>query len=321
MSKLKPYLPLYKKRDFSNLFTDTFSYFLRNIGPLSKLYLIWVMPVVALSSLFLMWKGNVMTDLGAIYQPDFVPDDQWFLDFGVGFLGLYVLSGIAGLLMIVATCSYMRVYEENDGVIENMVEVNRLIKAKTGKVLGYFLLYIVAILLVIAIVVGAAALALPLGIILGFAVMIGIIYVNINLLIAPVILVMEDEVGVIESISRAFRLMKGHFWLTLIVIFILGMLIGIVQYIFMIPMYIIMVIQMIGVVDGAADMSTGAAGTFSTLFMIAGILYLFIMRTIPKVLIYGSCRDEKEGLSIETELDQLEDITPDNPYYGNEGDF
>ncbi len=321
MSKPKPYLPLYKKRDFSYLFTDTFSYFFRNIGPLSKLYLIWVMPLIAIASLFLLWKGDVVTSMGAMYQPDFAPDDQWFLDFGIGFLGLYVISGLAGLFMIVATCAYMRVYEEQDGVVEDMAEVHRLIKSKIGKVLGFFLLYILVIVLVIGLVGGVAALVGAVGILLMLVVVPLIIYVNINLLIAPVILVMEDESGVTESVGRAFYLMKGSFWLVFIVILLLGMLVGIAQYIFILPMYIVMIIEMLGSVDGASDMSTGPAGTLSTLFMIAGIVYLFILRTIPKGLIYGSTRDQKEGLSIQGDLDKLENAAPENPYYGNEGDF
>ena len=128
------------------------------------------------------------------------------------------------------------------------------------------------------------------------------IYLAIALTFFSIIIVYED-VAVGKSISRSFEVIKGHWWLTLGVILIFGMIIGFASYIFIIPVYVVLIAAAIG----GTSIGVGSVIVIVlsvALYFVAYIFFISLQQIIVAFL-YFSLVTKKEGLGLFDRIDAI----------------
>ncbi len=128
------------------------------------------------------------------------------------------------------------------------------------------------------------------------------IYLAISLTFVFFIITYE-ELPVGAAISRSFKVIKGHWWMTFGVIMVFGMLIGFASYIFMIPAYFVGII--------AATSGTGFEYVDFIIIVIlmfgyfATYLIMSALQQILVVSIYFSYTSKSEGINLDAKIDAI----------------
>lgn len=148
------------------------------------------------------------------------------------------------------------------------------------------------------------------GMLIGLTVFLGILlflaaylYVMVHLSLAPCVIVLEHA-GPVVAIRRSFRLVKGAFWRTLGLLFVVSLITGIITGV------LVGVLAIIGVVVMALALGGGASGAaagvvavvFVVLFAIAMVLVYTIVQPLSSAtnaLIYMDRRFRTEALAVE----------------------
>lgn len=233
---------LLQTRDFGDLLQDSIRFVLRN----ARIYLLSL--VVFVGSIYLMiailsaWLLGGMLDLASYFQSGMMDPEALFENMMTDFGSTHFISSAftIGLLAIAASVTLrgvvygiMRAYHESpDGIVE-LPEVQRYVRDMFMPYLGLtFLTGLIifggALVFVLLFAVAGAMDSGVLAFILGLALVIGLIYVSVVFLLTfPAR--MQENISSPASISRAFQLIKGHWWQTFGVIFIIGLISVIIQ--------------------------------------------------------------------------------------------
>jgi len=212
----KQNIKIFQERDFGELISVSINFFIQEIKPIIKNLLYFVGPFVLittiLSSIYNVGLTNDISQIFKIFKGDLSQVQQTNPDivgtFFIGFVGIIqniVLYSVIGV--------YVKLYTERGRGNFETQDVFNGVKNIFLPVLGGQLL---AGIMIIA---GFVLLIIP-G-----------VYIAIAMSILFAIIIFE-EIGVGESISKSFQLIKGNWWLTLGSIFVLGILTSIISAIF-----------------------------------------------------------------------------------------
>jgi membrane-anchored glycerophosphoryl diester phosphodiesterase (GDPDase) len=128
------------------------------------------------------------------------------------------------------------------------------------------------------------------------------IYIAICMIFFPIIIVFEDT-NVGDAISRSFKVANQKWWLSFGATIIFGMIIGFSMYIFIIPIYVVVIVAVIG----GTTLGTGSV-IFIILFVILYfVAYLFAL-SLQQVLVaalYFTITTEKEGLGLQDRINLI----------------
>ena len=318
----KKFIELAKSRDFGTAIGDSFTFFLRNLGPLGLLFLYYVVPVFMVGAVLFGILGksffnifNVMAQSGA--GAELSEDALW--SFGTGITLLYGFMALSVFMTMLSVSAYMKSYQENQGEVD-MSAIWPMISKNLGRVAAYWLLLILGVIIISGLVFGIGAqismgLAGFLAVVLGF----GGVYFFTTVKTGHFIM-MNEDVGIGEALKRSFFLIKDRWWWFFLVSLILGFIVGIIQYIFIIPFYIVLFAQMLGATEvGTINMEMGFWGSFTFLFAMLGGLFLAQLRIILINLGYYKFVEEKEGRQLSKQIEKIGEIEDKN--FGNEGEF
>ncbi len=180
-------------------------------------------------------------------------------------------------------------------------ETWELVRGRIPAVLTYSILTSVAmslaLLLVVAIIFGAASVSAEFGVLTGIAgTLLGlgaVIYLSIKLLLAPAAIVLE-RIGPIAGLKRGWVLVKGRFWWIFLLYFVGSLIISVVGQVFAFPLGIIagIVPALWPSLAGLAISISNGLSTFLGSLLGAAFLGSFI------ALIYTDQRMRLEGLDI-----------------------
>ena len=192
---------LRKVRDFGEIISDTFLFVKQNWKPLLKTYLVicgfFVVASLLVTIFNQMRMVDTLTEYGTGYRRSPFASIFSFSYFLSVFLALIVYS-----IMALTCFSYIAIYVQKGNQTPTISEV-------WGFVKYYFFRFIgCAILLDILILLGFIFCIIP-----GF-------YLMPAMSLALPVMVMENA-GFGYAVNRSFRLVKGNYWLTLGVIFIM----------------------------------------------------------------------------------------------------
>ncbi|MFM8912401.1 MAG: hypothetical protein ACKOE6_05690 [Flammeovirgaceae bacterium] len=231
-------------RDFSEKINTTFYFIRQNFKSLGKALIFIAGPPALLVSLVF---GNLFSDLFSQIAAS-KADPQATLSFftSVSFwlqMTFISATGIVAYVLTLATVnSYLKLYERAQ---TNKIDLTRIweeVRSIFLKYLGAVILYVV--LFVVVLLIGMIPVVIlstvsPVLVFFGFsAFFVGSMYIWIATQPIFVIQVFENR-GFFEALTRSFFLVKGKWWSTFGLVFILSLIGGVLSYVIVLPFSIV----------------------------------------------------------------------------------
>ena len=265
------------KRDFGELIGAPFYFIRQEFKPFIRSLIRYAGPFIAIAVLGVALFSNDIYD--AILSDVFPSNTTWI------YLGLFNLFFMLGFLSAVVTAhAYFTCYVKLGKDNFTIEDVGALLKKKV------FTVFLTGILASIMVVVGYFIFVLP-G-----------IYLFFSLVFFPFIIVFEDT-NVGDGISRSFKVANQKWWLTFGAVIIFGMIIGFSLYVFIIPIYVVVIAAAIG----GSQLGTGSV-IFIVLFIIlyfVAYIFAIAMAQILVAAMYFNIVTEKEGLGLQDRINLI----------------
>src|SRR4030042_1721254 len=273
-------IELKKARDFGAIINDTFAFLRQNVALLFKAILIITGPIIPIQGILLGLHSadtvsmNLNSEMGGAFAGIFTLRYLLIIMFGI--LSYTFITLIAYEVLVLYP-------EKNVGAItfDDLWKAIRrdfwmIVFTSVG---SFFVLFFSIILLIIP------------G-----------IYFAVVVTMVPIIRIQERN-SFFEALRRSMRLMKGNWWFTFGLVFLLSIIMGAAGWIFGLPNFILTFTA----VFHKADM-TGSF--YRVLFIIAGVIYQFssflsVIILVGIALQYYSLVEKKEGAGL---LRKIEDI-------------
>lgn len=303
------------KRDFSMKMNATFEFVKQNIKSLAQSILLIAGPPALIGGFVMAnFMGEYMKAIfgGVGQNPEALTN--YFLS--VSFW-LQILVGLVfGLLSFVATVAtvynYLILYEEKK---TNKIEVAEVWARVRDSFWMYFfssiffgLLFLLAYILLVIPVVLLATIS-PWLVALGFiGIFVGLIYLMFGASLTFVIRAYEKN-SFFDALSRSFFLVRGKWWSTFGLVFLLTLIVGAISYIFLIPYYAVTLTSALHKVspDSFTEPSTFSV-TLSTVFFAFYYLAQVFLYTLPNVGIafqYFNLVELKESKGLMQEIERI----------------
>jgi hypothetical protein len=300
-------------RDFSEKLSTTISFVTQNFKALFRSLLYIAGPPVLVASMLI---GSFIGDLFSLSLQAGKGDQDAMTNYFTSpnlwmQIGLVFVFVVVGVVVVTATVNnYLILYREKK---TNKIEVNEVWE----RVRETFWTYLITTLLFgVFAILGYVVLLIPtfiLGAISPFLIMFGILFfvgAFFYLLVSSSLIYSVqafEKTGFIESLKRSFFLVRGKWWSTLAVYFVLSMLVGIISYIFLIPAYVIMFISsMHSINDSNFNGPSGAMGATSLVFMTLYFLCQMVLSCLPSIGLtfqYFNLVEMKEAKGLMGEID------------------
>lgn len=303
------YLEFRKKRELGNIVSDTFIFLRRNAKPLFTVLLrTCIIPFIVL---ILAVGFYTKASSGASFITGFVSGGD-ISSFLLGFIGLMVTGIIYNAMLYGSTSEYIKAYIK-DQEQPDTAEVVKNIKNKTGNFIGLGLLNLVIVITIALIPAGIGAFLFSsgsegLGVLIVFIAIFPIFYVYIKLaVIFPVL--SNKELSVSETLKESWRLLKEEWWMTFFTIIILGLLIGIIGFVFQIPALIYTMVKTFTAVQSGSigDPAAMFDGVYIALQTIASSInyILYVILAIAINFIYFNLNERKNQSGTLDQIDQI----------------
>ncbi|WBX77997.1 hypothetical protein PG911_07000 [Tenacibaculum ovolyticum] len=279
----KEYIEFKKERDLGAIISDAFK-FIRLEGKefFLTIFKIAAIPIlIAVAAMF--YYMTAIPSLATQEVGGIMGMFSAMLLMMVAYLVTFVVINLAGM-------HYIKSYIENNGQV-NQEEVTRKTKERFWSFMGF------GTLAGIVIVISFLLCFLP------------VFYTWTVLSLGGSILVFENESGT-SAFGKCFSFISGHFWETFGVIIVVGLLVGMLGYIFQIPATIYQFIQM-GIGMNSED-PTAVFGLFSdpiylllNLVSILGQLMFYSITLITNVFLYFDINEQKNLTGTLEKIDGL----------------
>ncbi len=286
-------IELYKIRDFGQKINATIVYIRRYIKHLIVPVLLLILPAALLAGFFIKDYMATAMSFGAMDDPEVF--NSWFSEVLVSYLGMMLVSLIAGALFFMIIYEFMTYVSKEDTI----PTVGKLYSEPLGRLPG-----LMGLFLIIGII---STMGFFFFIIPGF-------YLAIVLSLAtPIYLFEKASIG--ASISKSFKIIKGKWWSTFGILMITTIIAGAVSYIFILPSYALMFWEAFTSAaqnpeDPEAIAQAFGGWTFAlgvTLAMI-GTYICYIIPIIALAFQYFNLVERHEGRGLKQEIANFENI-------------
>lgn len=304
MNQTSTQTEFYKQRDFGQKISDTFSFLLGNFKELFLMYAKTILPAVALLSVipafmqkhFLYGTGN----------PNFVLEDYTPIFITILYFLSYILITLYGQSMI-NTYLYKKMIIDKQPDPE-LFDFKKAINKNFLRIIVLALLIMLIMLIcfgipmfiVIAIFSISPFLMIPfffIGMIPGIIVMVMLSY-------SQAICVFEN-VGAIDSISKCFKFGFTKWWSTLGLIFVVGLISGLIGLIISIPNTVVQSVQLL-VFGGSRPFYLDVISYFTQILYVFGAILLSTLSATAIAFQYANIREIKEGISLEKQISEFD---------------
>lgn len=305
---------LFKKRNFSDYISDTFTFFKVTGKHFFKNYFIingtlLILLMVLTYFVFKVYFEMMFANIGSS-APNFLEDyfnNNIGLIIGV-FLMFFFLLLFVSLINYSFPVLYMNLYEKHKGSNFESKEIVAELKSKFGKIITFFLVMILLSLTAGLIIMG-----------LLFALMFIVIGFFLALIVFPAMLAlvqlsfyeyMNAEIGVFDALGKGFEKLKQNFWPIVGSTLVMYVIIYIVMLIFTMVPYIIGVASLFTNIEnqGSQEETLSFVSIMMVLFMCLSILFTYILNNLLLVnngIIYYSLREQNENKNILSDIDLI----------------
>lgn len=281
---MKPPIVLLQQRDFGQKINVTFEFVIQHFKPL-MLALLYIAGPPALIGGFFM--GSYQSDMLGIQRKILSGDSgsdfpfSSIFEMGSSVFILTVFLGIASVAASLVVNAYMLEYEAGNRNITPEIVWNRL-KNYIGKGIGY------SIVMVIFTLIATLFFLIP-G-----------IYVGVTLSLMYIVM-MRENLDLGDTFRRCFYLIQDKWWSTFGLLIIVGIISGIIGYIFQIPTLIVTLTAFFKIGEGMNDIWMAIGGIISTV----GSVLVRSLVLVAVVFQYYNLVERREGSGIISAIDNI----------------
>lgn len=308
-------LILNQSRNLGDVISDGFTLVKRNFNVIGGLFLILVFPILLIG----------------MYNLYFVFNEIDFLNLEEGsplgmFGGVKLFMGYG--LMILSFLIYYYIifsaaimYQRNNNESPDRYMVLGFMKENALKYLMYFFSMIMLMIGMMAITASMAMISPILMGIFVLALFFGFIYLFPILNIFPLVY-LDGDIGFVDAVKETLRLIKGEWWPSFGVILITNIIGSMASYILILPVYAIMLVQMMSTMDGDMNGVSNATNTWMGILIVVSIIsstVVLIYTASGVVLKYYDLKEGKDNTSLYDKIDNLG--SSNSNFFENEGEF
>jgi len=298
-----------KQRELGQIISDTFTFLRRNAKPLLNVLvrtcaIPFILLIVAVGFYTKSTAGaNILTSFG---------EGTDMSTFFVSILCLGITGIIYNSLLYGSVSEYIKAYIAAGDVPDTTAVVDT-IKSKTGAFLGLGFTNLLVILVIALVPVGLggalfAAGSEAVGVLVVILAIFPLLYVYVKLsVIFPALI--DKNLSIKEAIKESSSLIKNEWWMTFITVIIIGLLIGVIGFVFQVPVVIYTLIKTISSVQ-SGSMGDPAA-LFDNVYLVLQVLasainyILYAILAIATNFIYFNLNERKNQTG---SLDQINNI-------------
>ena len=290
-----------RERDFGAKIGSTFEFVAAQFKPLFKCLAYFVLPGALLAGigmgLFMSKFLAMMPQVGsAAHGPIKIARNYGLNPFsGTSFVGIgLAVAGFLVAFLLLSSTVYgfvrVRMNLPADAVVQP-AQVWAYVSRRLGRVVKAWLLLTLVTLVGMGVVGGTLALLGP-----GFVVLLflPLIWATVCLALYFPALWMEDE-GVLATLRRSFYLVKGKWWSTLGLYVIVSFITSIINYVFLIPVYGLMVARLMLKLPGFDSELLSVAAT--SIYAL-GWIFTASLPLIAMLFQYFNLVERKEGVGL-----------------------
>jgi hypothetical protein len=314
MQNFQP-IEYHQTRDFSRKMNATFEFIRQNWKSLGKASLFIAGPPVLVASLIM---GSFFGDLFKLgTDPESIMEMYMSSTFWMQ-MGLAMVLFLLSTVMSIATVNnYIILYEElKTPEIPTAVvweRVRRTFWLYLRTTLFFVLSYLVLVILLM-IPIGLLYAISPALVALGvFVMFVGLFYLLFALSFTYIISAYEG-LGFFDSVRRSIRLIQGKWWSTFGLIFILYMIMIMISYVPIIPLYIVMAVTAFhNVTEDASANPLEGMGTWTMVFMALYYTIQIILAALPNIGIafqYFNLVERKEAKGLMSSIENFGGTSP-----------
>ncbi|MEH6304073.1 hypothetical protein RYH73_00400 [Olivibacter sp. CPCC 100613] len=276
-------IELRRVRDFSETMNDSFGFIKQHFKNLFKplLYLggFFIVATIA-SSVAQQMKTIKLMGLAKAASSTVFAENMTGYTFGVSYFLLLLFSVLSVSVVYLVTYCYIRLYKEQPRMIPSLQAIWNLFKRH---IISFF---IATLLLSIFAVIGFLFCLIP-----------GFYLIPIISLTLP-IMIMEDK-GLFEALSRSIQLVKDHWWKTFGLLFLASVIAYFSMGILSLPSALLSIGALFIENSPGLVLSGSIFGSILT-----GLAQLFyVLPAIVSAIWYFSLSEEKDGLSLMERID------------------
>lgn len=294
---MKPHFELRRVRDFGETISDTFTFIRENFKALIKPLLVICGFFILINTITLanLYAGMTEAKMQETSRPSNVFASQYGDNYFINLLINYTSLFLFATSIFIVTYCYIAVYKDKtDGEKPTLVEVWGYFKYYFFRSIGS---YFVVTLLSIA---GCFLCLLP-----------GIYLFVVFGLILPIIIMENGSFG--HAFNKCFQLIKGNWWMTFGIIFVLSLIISFSGAIVSVPMGIVIAAKTLLQLDFLMY------PILLVLSLLLSLIYLsYSLMAIAMSLCYFSFEEQKEGTGILSRINTLGEKGPDTTHQPEE---
>ncbi len=304
-------IELHEERNFSAKINAAFEFVKQNFKGLLKPIIYIALPASLLAGFFLSDYFSFL--LGNIGNNGMFDSPASIMRMAGSYFGLLITVSLAYLLLSTVIYAYISLYDKDkEQEITNSM-ISAKVKSRFWRFLGYNFVYGIIVGIIIAIVVGIIFVPtiylmtkVPvLGILLYIFFLLAFIVVIYFLMALTYILqnvIFFEDLSLTETFSRTMKLLKGNWWSTIGLFFVVGLMLNVVLGIFIIPLYIVMILNGIGIdMDGLGKLLT----ILTSIFMMLGSFIITPLLQVPMSFQYFNLVEKIDGTGILKQIGKI----------------
>jgi len=308
-SKAKKIL-IYKVRNFSQKFDDTFAFVRENWKVLFKYLTYFVLPVCLVQAVGLNSYLEAAFDMSAVNGGRSSDVVSMLQNLGWSY-GIIILTSIIGAMLqlsvVYAFISHYNSSEDQLADVDGSMFKPLLMKnlRRSG----------LAILFWIGLTILGMLVTVLLGYLLSWWILLPIIF-GVVAVCVPLMLFMPayllDDIPLLGALSKSLRLGFATWWSTFALVFVLGFIVSFFQGIFAIPYYIMIVVKTVMGLQGGSEFFDSAGYSFMTyLFGVLQSFATYLVGTVVAVglaIQYGHASEKIDHVTMEDNINRFEDL-------------
>jgi uncharacterized membrane protein len=297
-----------KNREFGDCIADGFKILGKNFKALITGFMVYIFPLLMIVFLLLFYFGKPLLE-------DF---ESNFSSMPVVLVALYGGMFFGFMMVCAVVYSIFLAYLENDNQKVSFNDIQPYILPCFWRIIPVFLLSILIYIIPMGLIIALSSLN-PAYFFLIIPLLVFFFYVMAPLMLAPFIRVQEG-IGVFQSFSRAFTLIKDNWWATFGVIFVSSLIASMASYILLIPFYAITMFKSFSALDsGSIGEGTGIWAGITMIVAFVSYLFTTSYNIACTNFKYFDLVERKDGSALLNKIDEF-GSKPESSFE-NEGEF
>lgn len=305
---------LYRRRTFSDKFSDTMDFITANWRVLIRMLTIVLLPLCAIQAI----NFNSFLNLYAVANSDSANSDV--IGLGLNYLSMIVFSMIVSGALVCVLFGIMKLYhsldEDGNPAVSNLnsmtfSQFRPILKEQVVpalKSIGAFLLLVIALfiifLAIIFVIMANSVNSLLVGL------LVAVLILAATLLLFPAFMLVFpiysfERIGFFDGIVKAVKYGIKTWRGVVAVTFVVGMLVSVVVGVLGLPWTILMVMKMVFVADNENALAFTSTPWYSFVMYLSSIVYMFVSYVGYSVLFvalayqYGHAHEVVDGADID----------------------